>query len=63
MASTNIESPIWLWTPVATNLFDGSHGFQYTHAISLGLPAQFLRGVSGSELRTPIEPQINAPGR
>ncbi len=43
MSSTDIALPISQWTPVATNLFDGSGGFRYTNAMDAGLPAQFFR--------------------
>ncbi len=43
MASTNIALPISQWTPVATNMFDGSGSFRYTNAIEADLPARLFR--------------------
>ena len=43
MASTNIALPISQWSPVATNLFDGSGSFRYTNAIKADLPARYFR--------------------
>jgi len=43
LVSTNIALPISQWTPVATNLFDGSGTFHYTNAINADLPAQLFR--------------------
>jgi len=43
LTSTNLASPMSKWTPVATNVFDGSGGFRYTNAIKANLPAQLFR--------------------
>jgi autotransporter-associated beta strand protein len=41
LVSTNVTLPAANWTPVATNVFDGSGNFNFTNAISAGVPQQF----------------------
>jgi hypothetical protein len=41
LVSTNIALPLSQWTPVATNLFDGSGHFIFTNAISPNSPQLF----------------------
>ncbi|MCU0786541.1 MAG: hypothetical protein MUF81_21350, partial [Verrucomicrobia bacterium] len=43
VSATNVTLPMASWTPVATNVFDGSGNFSYTNTISLGTPQLFLR--------------------
>ena len=43
LASTNLSLPADQWTPVASNLFDGSGNFRWTNAITPNSPAGFFR--------------------
>ena len=43
MTATNPALPMSQWTPLTTNLFDGSGNFSYTNAIRANSPAQFFR--------------------
>jgi len=43
LASTNLELPPNLWSPIATNMFDGSGNFSVTNLINLNEPQMFYR--------------------
>lgn len=43
LTSTNLSRPADQWTPVATNQFDASGDFIFTHAIAPGQPQTFFR--------------------
>ena len=42
LTSTNINTPLSNWTPVATNPFNGNGTFDYTNPIVPGTPRQFI---------------------
>jgi len=41
LTSTNVATPLANWTPLSTNMFDGSGNFNVTNAINPGNPRQF----------------------
>jgi hypothetical protein len=41
LTSTNVALPLNQWTPILTNLFDGSGAFSATNSVSAGSPRQF----------------------
>ena len=43
LVSTNVALPLNQWTPVATNLFDGSGHFIFTNAVNPNSPQAFYR--------------------
>jgi len=43
LASTNLALPMSQWTPITTDLFDGSGSFRYTNAINATSRRQFFR--------------------
>lgn len=43
MSSTNVMLPMGQWTPVVTNKFDGSGGFQYSQPLDGTIPSQMFR--------------------
>jgi len=45
LTSTNLALPMSQWTPVITNLLDGSGSFACTNAIEASMPAQLFRTV------------------
>ena len=45
LTSTNLALPMPQWTPVMTNLLDGSGSFTCTNAIKASMPAQLFRTV------------------
>ncbi|MEI7535346.1 MAG: hypothetical protein WCK57_13345, partial [Verrucomicrobiae bacterium] len=42
VSTTSLNSPV-VWTPIATNAFDGSGNFSYTNTVSSTIPKLFLR--------------------
>jgi len=45
LTSTNLALPMSQWTPLTTNLLDGSGSFTRTNAIKASMPAQLFRTV------------------
>ena len=45
LTSTNLALPMSQWTPLMTNLLDGSGSFKCTNAIEASMPAQLFRTV------------------
>jgi hypothetical protein len=43
LAVTNVILPVSEWTRVATNVFDGNGGFQFTNHVAPGDPLRFFR--------------------
>jgi hypothetical protein len=43
LAGTNVILPVSEWTRVATNVFDGNGGFQFTNHVAPGDPLRFFR--------------------
>jgi fibronectin-binding autotransporter adhesin len=41
LTSTNVATPLASWTPLSTNMFDGSGNFSVTNAIVPGVPHEF----------------------
>jgi hypothetical protein len=42
LSATNLTPPV-VWTPIATNAFDGSGNFSYTNTVNQATPNLFLR--------------------
>jgi uncharacterized delta-60 repeat protein len=42
LASTNLTLPVSQWTPVATNVFDGSGNFGFTNTVSQSAPHRYF---------------------
>lgn|GEM_PF-6237479 len=60
--STNAALPLWQWTPVATNLFDGLGHFGFTNAINVSTPQMYF-AILDPSLTPPVArpvPGINA---
>jgi len=42
LTSTNVALPLTSWTPIVTNVFNGSGAFAFTNAVNPGFPRQFF---------------------